>query len=507
MVGVHVATAPEKSCRAHKSIHYFCPHSTSIVESFTVNANVGFLFLLLKHRVFGVAPPSRQAEDSVPSVELEPRQVELVWSRKKNKVKLYWNRNEITSQVHRSQSESTGRVKYSWKTTSEEILQVVMKPEDGQAPNRENVHLFVNGTRFSRLPSRKELNGSNHTASVEERSPRDEVSRQTIDVNEASLELDECISDPLGPPIPETSSLGFRLSMAGLKPRNTFPGDDIIDELHSSNKYSPVLDAFRERITASIPQAEPLVSRAITNAFCADANSLASCESFSLDSVDFLEPDSVEANFLKDAFDWVKKHPRAESEKKLRFLQKRVDDICLCIRNEQLESDDASRIVIGVAAIIGLAVECGVPCRTILLDGLCGDTFSEDVQEALGRFGSIETIAFASSDDFAICRFSSQSAVTQVLKTVGRNNIVKIGSSSAFVSPLTEGSKISQWVPPAPLEDTSPSPFGTLTSDLSFDDSPVCVTQMVAHSICKESLAQHGRLSQALSLDLHESGI
>jgi hypothetical protein len=238
------------------------------------------------------------------------------------------------------------------------------------------------------------------------------------------------LSDGSAEPNPESpyEDSGWRLSMAGF--RSGALEREPVDELHS-DVYSSLVESLRQEITGHLPQTEGLVSRAIIHAFFPDNDSEASPSDGSF-SITEHDPGQVEADALCDADEWAKLNlqyapvPDAE-DRVLSYFQKHVEILFSYVRNEELLPDDASRILLNIAAILGLEFDKPLSSGTLVLRGLDKRISKDDFFGILSGYGIIASAAVASkSRSFAHCRFQESEALLR-LKAVADNGRLFMG--------------------------------------------------------------------------------
>jgi hypothetical protein len=368
------------------------------------------ILVLLCDRVFGQA---NEVAVMAGKVGRECRglehHVELVWSKPSGKQRrLYCNKIEITTATKGPYNGNKGGVVYTWKLESGETLQILAN----RVCNDTNPYrLLVNGVDFVDLPRVCELG----------RSPESPVMQQYSE-GETTMEAPE--SDAIadgeedGVAMVSSSSLGFRLSMAGFR-SSTFTSNQIEDELHST-LYTSVIESLRSLITTFLPQTEEMVSRAIIHAFFADMHSSGS---LSLNSFDETSPIQVEVDCLWEAHRWKTLNMHCFSsldvhESTLRFMQTIVDDIFIRVRNEELNAVQAARVVHSVGAMLELKFAADVAHDSVVFSGLETGATLEDLHRFFELFGRVDSIAFARSMcSFALCRFKKDVSPVSVVKT------------------------------------------------------------------------------------------
>jgi hypothetical protein len=366
----------------------------------------------------------------------EEHDVQLVWSVLSGKTRVYWNKRNISRLFQDGNRSPT--VEFAWKSRTGEDLKIVAHSE--ARPGVVQYDLVVNGTSFFKLPNVSELGLSQPIEPFDEPDSFSPEVRQRLD----SFSVFSALSDlPSGDHMLEEGSpeaLGFRLAMVGL---NSGLEEEIVDELHS-DLYSPVLESLRYQITECLPQTEEMVSRAIINAFFCDSDSLQSCDSSLSDGIAELDPYQIEANAVWEAYEWVgfnvEYAPRPDAQElALSFMQKQIDEIFLLIRNDKLSSDAASRILLSVGAVLGLKFANSIPMDTIILDGIPGDTTSEELNRILSSYGQLVCTAVVKGPGFALCRFLDEDATVRVLEDAHQDCLVIAGVTPNVIA-LSEDS-------------------------------------------------------------------
>lgn len=441
----------------------------------------------------------------------EEHEVELVWSTKKKKAKLFWNKRNV-SNLWRQQG--IDNAEFSWTTHSGEELHIVSQPIIKSQAMIE-YDLLVDGVSFFDLPKARDMGKTLVDQMEDQRSPDDESARHQTCLPDTSDQW-EYQSDPYALP-PPTDSLGFRLSMAGLSSSASFYcGDKIHDELHSE-LYTPVLESLRLQITSFLPQTEEMVSRSIINAFFVDSNSLRSESSLLSDRTrerrkEGKDSYQAEVDYLLDAQKWVKAEgsqmPHSQYEDlALGFFQKRIDEIFVLIRDEKLTSDEAARILLSVATVLGLKFACpDMPKDTVFLNGLDKDLTRESLQHSLAEYGEVRGTAISTDrPSFGFCRFSTPESVTRLWEAYRDGSFV-IDVSKPTVTPLTEyihGDSDSNSLSPTffreeqleSLDSPESSAIPHLMAPLSLEDtllldSPVSVARYIVSTDVVEQIVK-----------------
>lgn len=364
----------------------------------------------------------------------EEHEVELVGCKKSGRTKIYWNQCNITKLFHPREGRNNGKIDYSWKTCSGETLHIASSGDGKIASASAQYDLLIDGRNFFTLPS---VGGLGRTSDevTEQRSPKEDAGSQRSPSLNSSTSANEQEEAEL--PIDACRSQSFRLSLAGLN--STASSDDgIKDELHS-DIYSPVFESLRAQIVERLPQCEEMVSRSIINAFFFDSFSQ---ESFSLCSVEEADPYQVEADCVSEAYAWIKLNgdlipPSDAEDLAMWFLRKRVDDIFIRMRNEELSSDDAARVVLSMAAVLGLTFASSFVQDTIIMNGLDGGTTACDLHETFSSFGKVKATAMArATPSFGFCRFEHEDSTARAAISFFDGTLI-VGSASPEIMVLS----------------------------------------------------------------------
>ena len=342
-----------------------------------------------------------------------------MWSIKSGKTRVYWNKRNISNLFR--EGNRSGMVEFAWKSRSGETLQIVAHSE--ARPGVNQYDLMIDGVSFFRLPYLSEVGVDNARSSSDEEAHREygfEVEEQRApdsSTSDQSQSADAMSDLDSGHPLEEAppEALDFRLKMVGL---NSGLEAEVVDELRS-DLYSPMLESMRHQITACLPQTDEMVSKAIIDAFFVDHDSMQSSGSSESSSSYEPDPNQIEADALWDAYQWVGFNvdyaPRPDAEElALSYMQKQIESMFVRVRNEVISSDDASRILLSVAAVLGLKFANSIPTVTVVLDGLSKFTTIDEVEEALKAYGDVEGIGVVRGHGFAYCRFGKEESAHRI---------------------------------------------------------------------------------------------
>lgn len=366
--------------------------------------------------------------------KVQEHEIALVWSVKSGKKRVSWDRRDITHLTAIDDStQEDARIAWRSHSLGKEfrITAHMEAPQDKKAPQYD---LSVGGSSFLQWPpmSMEELGDV-----VSDNGGEDGVLSAVNSVAGSGAEI-----------VDEPGGIGFRLSIAGFQASTDF---EVVDELRS-DMYSSALDTLRHRITECIPQTEEIVSRAFFNAFCLDTDELTSLSSGSSSDGedDTVDPFQVEANAIWEAYKYVCLNSRStsgEHEDSLLFMQEQLEAMFLHIRTEKLSADEAFRVLISVASVLGLELATSVPENTVVLYQI--DATSDDLLGSMCRYGSITKAGVIRGQRFGVCRFRDESSALRACKAATKKGVVINGHSPDVVSTLPQISRsASEQAPP-----------------------------------------------------------
>jgi hypothetical protein len=181
------------------------------------------------------------------------------------KTKPFWNKSDISRFFPERDFCEMGDLE--WESRYGEKIQ--FKGHANPVPGQPQYDLLVQGVSFASLSHVSELVGyDDDTSALTNDEPYEEWLEHGSRHGSVPAEIKACDSIEEEEVAPEEESFDFRLSLADLLPSDeveVVPGG-IEDELTSQLNCS-TLENLRFRVTASIPETEAMVSRAIINAF------------------------------------------------------------------------------------------------------------------------------------------------------------------------------------------------------------------------------------------------
>ena len=356
------------------------------------------------HRRFGLTNLSAAREGkSGTDCRGEEHEVVLVWSVISGKKRVYWNKSDISHLFHERHLHE--KVNFSWEARSGITFDI--RANADPVPGQPQYDFLVAGVSFFTLPHVSELGGHVHDNdsvsdlnSIGESRPEDDLS--DCDGPASDIKAAGSMDEEELPP----EDLGFRLSMVGLTPADPEFGFEVQDEL-TSELFSNTLEALRELVTAYLPEAEEMVSRAIINAFSEGRDSQASFDSSSSCDSEPNNPLQIEGDVLRKTYDWlglnVAYAPRPDvDDQKLSFLQRQVEAMVVHVKHERLGADSAARILTSVATVLGLKLKIPIPKDTIVLNELEKSVESEDLIDSLCQYGDVLSAAVSKGHRFGM---------------------------------------------------------------------------------------------------------
>lgn len=319
-------------------------------------------------------------------------QVTLIWSVKSGKTKVFWNKANISHLFH--EGGQSDRVEFTWEARSGDRFRIMAHAKPLHTSPQYN--FLIGNVSFFSLPHVSELQ-SCHFVIDEEQVP---ASAENIPATKPNVEVwtdkateTETQADTDVRPM----DLGFRLSMAGLKPSEQGSYDDLEDEL-TSEFFTNNLEPLRHMVKSMIPGTEDMVSRAIINAFSEDRDSQTSFDSAS--SCDSASHKSiyVEAESILETKEWVTLNvecaprPDVEDQKRV-FMQKQIDATFMHVRHERLSEEAAVRLLSSVATILGIRLSTPIINDTLIITDLDKRVEVDHLIVALCVYGEVKEAA------------------------------------------------------------------------------------------------------------------
>jgi hypothetical protein len=102
-----------------------------------------------------------------------------------------------------------------------------------------------------------------------------------------------------------------------------------------------------------------------------------------------------------------------------RTRKKHIDSMFLYVRQQQLATDAADRILLSITIVLGMRIESIVLRNALILEDL--DT-SLKVDKLVGRlcdYGEVKHAAIVADSDFGMCRFYTEAAANPVMAGLG----------------------------------------------------------------------------------------
>jgi hypothetical protein len=337
-------------------------------------------------------------------------------------------------------------VDLEWESRSGEKIQI--KAHANPVPGQPQYDLLVQGVSFSSLSHVSELGGYDDDASaLTNDDPYKETSehgsRHGSRHGSVPAEIKACDSIEEEEVAPEEESFDFRLLLAGLLPSDELevvPGG-VEDELTSQLNCS-TLENLRFRVTASIPETEEMVSRAIINAFSDrdERDSSSSSESSASCAIHHQNAPQHEVDVIRETCEWMASHegcaPHELEDERRTYMQKHFDSMFLYVRQQQLTTDAADRILLSIAIVLGIRIKSTVLRDTLILEDLDISLKVDKLIGGLCNYGEVKYAAIAADSGFGMCRFYTEAAVNRVMAASEAGSF-SIGENKPTVSILT----------------------------------------------------------------------
>lgn len=325
-------------------------------------------------------------------------------------------------------------VDIEWEPRPGEKIQI--KAHANPIPGQPQYDLLVQGVSFCSLSHVSELGGYDDDASV---LTNDDPFKEPLDPGSLPAEIKAC--DSIDEVEEQEESLDFRLSMAGLSPSNELdevPGG-VQDELTSQLNCN-TLEKLRFRVTASIPDTEEMVSRAIINAFSDERDSSSSSESSASCASQFQNAPQHEVDVICETYEWMASHesyaPHELEDERRTYMQKHIDSMFLYALRQRLTTDAAERILLSIAIVLGMRVNSTVLRDTLILEDLDTSLKVENLIDKLCNYGEVKYAAIAANRGFGMCHFYTEAAVKRVMAASEAGSL-SIGENKPTISILT----------------------------------------------------------------------
>mmetsp|Transcript_30910 Transcript_30910/g.47385 ORF Transcript_30910/g.47385 Transcript_30910/m.47385 type:complete len:560 (+) Transcript_30910:179-1858(+) len=369
-------------------------------------------------------------------------EVRLIWSVRSGKVELIWNGRKIQNFVSNvgGRSRAPSSVECSWKSKSGVVFRILAHSE--QVREMSQYNLFIEGRSFFTLPFRNQVGMGDFKFDRMEFAlkkmryvsrERNEELRESHHVGEGDDDVNgrDRWNGPMNLDVP--ADFADHMSSSDISDDESFAGHDLDEDLRTprndqlnlggdvlelrSDIFMSKLEALKDDLTCTFPEAESLMSRAIVNALSEEQDeSVAPLEI----GDGRMNPFEVEADSLRETFKFMKGNKEFETsedsyDRKMTFLQSQLDLIVGYVRDEKIKSSAASTIIREVAAVLSLDISIQLPRTTAVLIGLPKKISRSELQYALEQYGNIAGVAIAKrKNDFGICRFSSSSGLLRL---------------------------------------------------------------------------------------------
>lgn len=137
-----------------------------------------------------------------------------------------------------------------------------------------------------------------------------------------------------------------------------------------------------------------------------------------------MTPTEHEVCKLWEVNDWKKKNQGANDDEKRAFMQNLLNKMVSSVRFGRIQPDDASRIIHGCAAWLGLQLSNDIPKTTLIVTGLRKNTKTRFLTESFKEFGEIQSAAVAPEKGFGLIRYHNKKSVDGALDKFQTEEIV-----------------------------------------------------------------------------------
>lgn len=170
------------------------------------------------------------------------------------------------------------------------------------------------------------------------------------------------------------------------------------------------LENMGDRVDGQVHGSDGMMSLAMTRALMEDEDATNPSWGGAED------PESIEANGLCEANDWLRKHDNATVDQGHAFFQEITNRMVATVRHGRITPDDGTRAIHCIAELLGLKLEQELPNNVILVTGMRKEMDLSrgryHLMEAFKPFGEIESAAIAPSNrGFGYVRFVSPKSV------------------------------------------------------------------------------------------------
>jgi len=240
---------------------------------------------------------------------------------------------------------------------------------------------------------------------------------ETVDIEAAQTDPIQVGNDTTGT-IPEQGNVVIPMLMTDLDA--SYSSSDMLGEFSVSNDadifdnyIDTQLEELREAVTSQVADTEGMMSLAMTQVLFAESDSTAE------DILDGASnPSEIEANFLFETYDWLKKHQQSSDANE--FFEEILNKMVVMVRIGILHPLDAARIIFFCATILGLKLLRDFPNDVLLVLGMRKTNDASQgrayLVDALKEFGAIDGAAIALDKGFGFVRFVQSGSVDLALK-------------------------------------------------------------------------------------------
>jgi len=211
---------------------------------------------------------------------------------------------------------------------------------------------------------------------------------------------------------------------------------NLADEFDKYKNQS--LEEMRSDVAGAVSNSDDMMGEALTKALMDDILDGDKVETFCFESMGIIE---IEANIYCEVYEWLKKEKGIGMDERRDFLQQRLNKMVATVRQGSIGPQDASKIIHGVAKMLGLKLVEDVPETALLVTDMRMKVSKRDVYEAFEEFGEIEDVAVSSNaSGFGLVRYRSVEYAQHVLNHIRTKEIV-VQDVSVKIQPLQSVNK------------------------------------------------------------------
>jgi len=258
--------------------------------------------------------------------------------------------------------------------------------------------------------------------------------RQTPPLSPDDVERNSCaisnVASSLGDDMSLVSSHNSLSSNDSLISTGSSVVSDTGDEYDETQNLADEFDKYKDQnlekmradVAGAVSNSDDMMGQALTKALMDDMHDDDTVESFWFGSMDSIE---IEASVYCEVNDWLKKKEGVGMDERRDFMQQKLNKMVATVRQGAIGPQDASRIIHGSAAMLGLELAEDVPETALVVTGMRMKVSKRDVYEAFEKFGEIDGVAVSSNArGFGLVRYRSAKYAQRALDHFRTGEIV-----------------------------------------------------------------------------------